>query len=271
MIEENLETSKFPALIEQNLAEYQIAMAHVIPGGEVHETKDLTWIATTIPNKIYNGVYRTSLNVSDADEKIQEIVKEFRSRRVPFIWQIGPSTTPANLAERLTANGFTHYEDEPGMALELSRMNEDFPHPSGLEISRIHDASRLNDWVSVWAYDAPSNALVAFQDIHQQLGCGDDKPWRYYLGSLDGRPVATSLLFLGSDVAAVHWVVTVPHARKRGIGAAMTLAALRDARQMGYEVSVLTASPLGAGIYKRIGFKAFCTIRKYEWTPHRHP
>jgi hypothetical protein len=221
MKDETLETPKFSALIEHSLAEYQIAMAHVLSGGEVHVTEDLTWVATQIPNKIYNGVYRTSLNVSDVDEKIQEIVKEFRSRRLPFIWQIGPSTTPANLAERLAANGLTHYEDEPGMALELSRMNEDFPHPSGLEISRIHDASRLNDWVSVWAYDATPHLLMAFQDIHQQLGCGDDKPWRYYVGSLDGRPVATSLLFLGSDVAAVHWVVTVPNARNRGIGAAI--------------------------------------------------
>jgi len=57
----------------------------------------------------------------------------------------------------------------------------------------------------------------------------------------------------------------VPEARRQGIGAAITLAALRDARAMGYRVGVLGASSAGYTVYKRIGFEEYCKIGIYEW------
>ena len=44
------------------------------------------------------------------------------------------------------------------------------------------------------------------------------------------------LLVFGAGVAAVHWVVTLPEMRHLGIGTAMTLAALREARTIGYRM-----------------------------------
>ena len=72
------------------------------------------------------------------------------------------------------------------------------------------------------------------------------------------------LLVFGAGVAAVHWVVTLPEMRHLGIGTAMTLAALREARTIGYRIAILTASPYGGGIYRRIGFRAYGTISKYS-------
>lgn len=60
----------------------------------------------------------------------------------------------------------------------------------------------------------------------------------------------------------MHYVVTLPEVRRRGIGASMTLRVLREARAMGYRVAVLTTSPDGIGIYRRIGFRAYCWFRR---------
>ena len=73
------------------------------------------------------------------------------------------------------------------------------------------------------------------------------------------------LLVFGAGVAAVHLVVTLPEMRHLGIGTAMTLAVLREARTIGYRIAILTASPYGEGIYRRIGFRAYGTISKYSW------
>src|SRR5437588_294535 len=93
---------------------------------------------------------------------------------------------------------------------------------------------------------------------------GDAPSWRYFLGRLNGKPVATAKLFVGAGVAAVHHVVTLPEMRRRGIGTAMTLRVLHDARAMGYRVGVLTASPDGLGSYRRIGFRDYCWFRRYD-------
>jgi len=90
---------------------------------------------------------------------------------------------------------------------------------------------------------------------------------RLYLGTLAGKAVATSEVFFGGGVASVQSVGTLPVYRRQGIGAAMTLKALQEARRQGYRIGVLTASPMGINLYRRIGFQEYCTFSTYLWHP----
>jgi predicted acetyltransferase len=45
------------------------------------------------------------------------------------------------------------------------------------------------------------------------------------------------------------------------------LMAACEARVKGYRVAVLTASPFGFNIYRRLGFHEYCTVSTYEWSP----
>lgn len=105
----------------------------------------------------------------------------------------------------------------------------------------------------------------AWLALSMGVGLGDDSPLRYFTALQDGVPVATALLFLAAGVAGLYSVVTMPEARRQGLGGAVTLAALRDARSMGYRAGVLGSSEMGQGMYSRLGFVEYCKLGEYRW------
>jgi predicted acetyltransferase len=88
---------------------------------------------------------------------------------------------------------------------------------------------------------------------------------RSYLALLNGQPVGTSQLFLSAGVAGIYNVTCLPEARHQGIGAALTLTALLEARIRGYRISILQASHLGYTVYRRLGFQDYGKLNTYQW------
>ncbi len=82
-----------------------------------------------------------------------------------------------------------------------------------------------------------------------------------------GEPAATASVFLGAGVAGIYSISTIPMRRRQGIGAAMTLAPLCDARSRGYHIGILHAEPAGLSLYRRLGFREYCTLHPYLWSP----
>ena len=78
-----------------------------------------------------------------------------------------------------------------------------------------------------------------------------------------GRPVAASSLVPGRGVAGVYCVATLPEARGRGLGTALTVLPLLEAREMGFHTGVLQSSDMGYPIYQKIGFRTTCLIDHY--------
>ena len=87
-------------------------------------------------------------------------------------------------------------------------------------------------------------------------------PFTSYLATIDGVPVATAASFDdGHGVRGIYNVATVPEARGRGIGAAVTAAACRWSAG---DVVVLQSSAEGRPVYERLGFDTPTHYRQYE-------
>lgn len=251
--------------IEDNSADLLMEMGRA-GGGEQREEPNLRWTIGGSPIDYHNCVVRAQLAPADADEVIAASIQRMQARGVPGTWHVGPSMRPADLAERLLATELTFGGSEPGMAADLHAVRAELPAPAGLGIERVRDEAGLAAWSQTLAqgFGEGEREAMWVAATYRVLGYdAEDGPWLHYLARLDGKPVGTSTVFLGAGVAGVYFVMTVPEARGRGIGAASALAGLLDARELGYRIGILTSSAMGHAVYTRLGFRDYCTIELY--------
>jgi ribosomal protein S18 acetylase RimI-like enzyme len=241
------------------------------PSVELHDDEpDVRWYVTHgVPFPLFNHAYFTRLaQQEDIDARIGAVVKSFGEHGVPFMWSVGPFAQPNDLGAHLESRGLPHADELPGMAVDLQAINEDAPIPSGLATERVSDEEALRECVEVirGGFEMPEFTSEAIVDALAHMGLTDESPFRSYLGKVDGEAVSASALFLESGLAGVYNVATLPEVRRRGLGAAVTLEALRDARELGYRIGVLQSSAMGFGVYRRLGFERYSTYHVYVGT-----
>ena len=266
-ISRDVTSAGMAAAIEANL-NAAFPLFSSLPSIELHDEPALRWLITPdVPFPLFNHVYWTRLPQESIDVRVEEVRERFAACQVPMMWSIGPFTRPSDLGSRLEARGAAHAEDLPGMALDLQALNEDVPSPDGLAIEGVGNAESLREYVDVAkvGFELPEVVAQAFFDAFGALGLVGDRPVRHYVGRLDREAVASATLVLMAGVAGIYNVATLPKARRQGVGAAMTLAAFREARKLGYRIGILQSSAAGFNVYRRLGFEQYSTYSVYVW------
>ncbi len=222
-------------------------------------------VRTGISQALTNGIRRTQLCKKNLAKRVRKEKEHFACAGIPMSWWVGPSDTPENLRTELVRNGFILEADMPGMAIDLRRMNDGIRNPQGFEIRQV-DNLRLSKRFAEVAWigsEFPMPVEKSFVELDARAGFYRDSCYRRFAGFADDRLVSTSVLFLCNGVAGIYTVATLPEARGKGFGTAVTMAALQSARDSGYRVAVLQSSHEGEKIYRRIGFKKYCTVGLY--------
>jgi GNAT superfamily N-acetyltransferase len=240
---------------------------------EAHLDPDVSWAVAPVADTFRNVVVGAHFQPGDADRRIATICDTYRRGDTGFVWWVAPFDTPADLGARLTNGGLTLEGNAPAMAADLDDVPLDEPPPDGLEIVPVTDAGTLQEFLTIveadwleWtggeATPVQRRTLDAFaREIPRRLP-SEPAPLRW-LGRVDGQPVATSRVSLGGGVAGLYAILTLPSHRGRGIGRAMTLAALRAAAGLDYRIGVLQSSDLGYGVYVKLGFRDLFTYDIY--------
>ena len=264
-IQEDLSGPTVINAIEANLFAMFSQFCHW-PRVEVHDDSTMLWSITDIQFPLFNSVLRTNLGSDEVDAAIQAVICRYRSKKVPMLWWTGPATQPADLEIRLAAQGFQS-EFSPGMAMGLQSLPETATVVPGFTIEPVKDLASADLWCRIFSrgFDLPDFAQKAFLDLLASLGFAPESPFVCYIGRLNGEAVATSSQFFGAGVAGVYNVTTLPEGRNQGIGTAMTLLPLLEARALGYRIGILHSSAMGTNVYRKLGFQEYCRIGQHIW------
>ncbi|TFG21074.1 MAG: GNAT family N-acetyltransferase [Promethearchaeota archaeon] len=264
--------------LEDNILLY--VKSCVIPGEDVLDSDELFRWYCGSDILLRNWVLNPKFTPENAHLKVKEQIDFFNHRKVSFLWWIGPSATPLNLGEVMEEVGMIKLEQIPemgDMVIDIRKSEEmesnlnEIVLKTGIEIRKIRSMEEIRDAVQVviqsmeyskeFQRSGEKSCEVMLQEdpsVNMLVG---------YAAYLDGKPVSISTVFYGGGVAGLYSVVTLPKYQHRGIGTAITLAPLIDARKRGYEIAVLTATKFGFPVYKRIGFNKLKVMDQYFWVP----
>ena len=254
-------------LVEQNAAGMLLSMGRAGSGEESDDPR-LVYTIGGSPIGYHNAVVHAELPDDEADAAIAGVVEKLRALNLPGCWHVDSSSTPRDLPARLKRHGFTG-GGEPAMACPLEAPPE-AELPAGLAVERVRDDEALRALADVLAAGFGEGEVEArwAESVWRKIGFGDETPWRHYLARLDGRPVGCASLFVHpEDVGGIYFVCTHPDRRRRGIGRAVTLAAMRGARELGCRIAVLGTSNLGRPVYERLGFRDAGVALIFDWSP----
>ncbi|SDM13566.1 GNAT family N-acetyltransferase [Aliiruegeria lutimaris] len=150
------------------------------------------------------------------------------------------------------------------MLVDLS----DLPHPpqiEGMVIATANGPEERREWgrLTIEAFEMEDSLGVAMGACEATIPVEHFEDQPRFTAYLDGEPVAVSSLVITEGLAGVYAVATLPNARKRGLGTAMTLHAMAEGKRRGARMATLQATTMGRPIYEKIGFRKIFDYQNY--------
>jgi GNAT superfamily N-acetyltransferase len=209
-------------------------LAEHAPGGEVRTFGTVFAFVTGVPAALFNGCV---LIGAPSPSALDEALTWLARRRVPFrVFVVGEPATAIN--ELLTSHSLRRDAD-PYPAMVLHPLPDPPARPDGIEV-----------------IDGLEPGLAPYLPA----SFADDAEVRVFSALVDGQPAGVSIAIRTGDVSGVYGVGTRPEFRRRGVGTAVSWAAVTAGREWGCDTVVLQASAAGLPVYERMGFR---TVVRY--------
>lgn len=239
------------ALMDLNMREMYREDARATPGGWVIDRNGLVLCGSPL------GLVTTNMAIVAGPTDVEAIRAEtsiYQRTGLPFsVWTCAHGDR--SLEADLVRAGFVHIHSEPGMVL-ASEDAAPVPVPPAIEIRAVSDDAGREAYTEVIAesfavYDAPRESTRShFVKLRAVTG----PTTQAFLAYAGGRAVAGALLYMSHGVGGIGWVGTRPEERGHGYGRAVTAAVAREGFRRGARFMNLQASPMGAPMYRRMGF-----------------
>ena len=244
-------------LVHDNLVRSFGVLPHHQPGGFVSVNRGVMVAATGSPVALFNQVLLVDDDV-DADAFVE--AARVADGAGPF-WMVHlRDGVDDHLLPTVQANGLEEVEGYPAMV--LTALPAAVPDVPGLEVHRIRTVAEFETFVETAGGNAGTNAELVETFLGRSIV--EEPDVALLLGVRDGTPVATSISIRSGDVVGVYNVGTAEPARRRGIGWAMTAAAIVAGAEPGTTTATLQSSAMAQSMYADHGFRVLFRYRLFR-------
>ncbi|MHB8379503.1 MAG: GNAT family N-acetyltransferase [Acidimicrobiales bacterium] len=211
---------------------------------------------TTLPGRPYNGLY--GLDATATPEDATALAVDLAASGVSWCARLRPSVHD-EVDESLRDVGLFAEGEALLMATSLASYDFEGPHPRELTLNtrRAGDDLAIVKVLGAAFGTLPSSAAKLLDPEH--LKC---EGIEWHLGAVNGVPVSCAMSVVAGDAVGIFAVGTVPGARGRGYGSAVTSRALTHGFAAGARFGVLTASSEVQSVYERLGFSVLESWRR---------
>ncbi len=245
----------------RELAENPNVHQPLSPGRSLHHDPDERFAIYLAPGASVHSatVQRVRLAADDVASAVDEIRALLRSLgREGAEWELGESSAPPDLVERLLALGLRRDEDEP-IAFGLALRDAALTVPAGVIARPVVSPDELVAAREVQrvAFDDPRpvDPVQAEQDFASEGVDGST-----YIALVDGELVAAAYASYTPWGVILFGGATLPAARGRGAYRALVAARAAEAGARGTPVLVTHAGRMSLPILERLGFERIARI-----------
>ena len=213
------------------------------------------------PLPLFHGALSTRDALPGDAGDVDETLAYFRSKDAGAVcWWLDDGVDPAGWTPLLESRGFAAAEGPPGMAVDLASLPDHLTLPPGAEIHAVAGAAELRVFIDLLTavFGFPPEDSWAVYEWERAVCVPPESAC--FIATLDGVPVGTSQVLHAGGAAGVYNVAVTEACRGKGLGAALTLLPLLEARERGYRAGVLQSSESGFPVYRRLGFEQVCRL-----------
>ncbi|GFH56545.1 hypothetical protein CTEN210_13021 [Chaetoceros tenuissimus] len=221
---------------------------------------DMLLVCAGLSVPLFNVAFVTRPLI-DPQGAVDRAIQYFTEKNIPGLICVREGVDP--MVDKVANNrGLTLAPPHPGMILHPISSAAVPPQLPAFEIVKVKTESDLDDFSGIAdvAFGMPDgfSRQITTMSTLQQPGV------TYFLGKLNGKPIATSALIVTGTIAGIYWVTVDSKYRRRGIGTQMCWAAAEAGQQKGCCTANLQASKFGRSVYEKIGFRIALPYNNYQ-------
>lgn len=213
------------------------------------------------------SVIYSQLDSANADETIRGQIRYFESLGQDFEWKLYDYDQPADLQERLIAQGFTREEAEAILVLDLNNAPEGLWQPVHHVVQRITDPEQLADVQTIEEQVWEEDAAWIVDYLGETLRKSPDQ-MSVYVAYVNGEPASAAWIYYPkqSQFASLWGGATVSRFRKQGLYRALLAIRAQEAKARQVRFLTVDASPMSQPILEQFGFALIAYSYPCKWT-----